>query len=137
MKNNKVSPIHLFLSTTTGSLCILWSWDQPKNNIKMIILFQFAAIFVSLLADAPLRAKTIKYFRNKNNKLDSQEVIKLYFKIMFIGSSTVVLSYGLAVFFIDYENNPDNLLFAVSVITIFLIWLGHNWCVVKIHNTKL
>ena len=56
---------------------------------------------------------------------------------MFIGTITIVASFGLAVFFIDYKNNPSDLLLAVSIITVLLIWVLHNWCAINVHKKKL
>jgi len=137
MENNRVSPIHLFLSTAIAALCVLWLWEQPNINIRIIIFIQFVAIFVSFFADVPLRKKLIQFISLKENKLDSLDGVKSYLKVMFIGTITIVSSFSLAVIFIDYKNNPDRLLFTVSVITVFLIWLVHNWSTAKIHNTKL
>ena len=137
MEKSRVSLIHLYTSTAIAVLCALWLFQNPDINIKIIIFIQLITIIVSFFHDAPLRNKLIKIISFEGKKPNSLDGFMLYIKIMSIGTITIVLAYGLAFFFIDYKNNPDNLLFAVSIITIFLIWLAHNWCVVKIHEEKL
>ena len=140
MENNRISSIHFFLSTAIAILCALWLWEQPNISIKLIIFIQFLAIMVSFFADAPLRNKMIEIYglNDKNiKKTDSLEGVIPYLKFMFIVTIIIVVSFGLAVIFVDHENNPDKPIFAVSIITVFLIWLLHNWYAFKIHKTKL
>ncbi|MFK5947422.1 MAG: hypothetical protein QM500_01470 [Methylococcales bacterium] len=140
MENNRVSLIHLFLSTAIAILCAPWLWEQPNISIKLIILIQLLAIIVSFFADAPLRNKMIKIYglNDKNTKkIDSLEGVIPYLKFMFIGTVIIIVTFGSAAIFVDHKNNPDKLIFVVSIITVFLIWLLHNWYAVKIHKTKL
>ena len=137
MESNRVSPIHLYLSTAIAALCVLWLLEQQNVNIKIIIFIQFIAIIVSYFSDVPLRKKIIAIYARKDKELDSIYGIKPYIKFMFIGTITIVASFGLAVFFIDYKNNPSDLLLAVSIITVLLIWVLHNWCAINVHKKKL
>ena len=137
MESNRVSPIHLYLSTAIAALCVLWLMEQPNVNIKLIIFIQFVAIIVSYFSDVLLRKKIIAIYSRKDKELDSIDGIKPYIKFLFIGTIIIVVSFGLAAIFIDYKNNPGDLLLAVSIITVFLIWSLHNWYAINIHKTKL
>jgi len=140
MENSRVSLIHFYLSSAIAILCVLWLQENPNISIKLIILIQLISVVVSFFSDVSSRNKLINFFvqtDEKINTINSLDTVKPYLKILYIGTIVIVLSFGLAVIFIDYENNPNDLLLAVKIITVFLIWSAHNWYAVKLHKTKL
>jgi len=137
MKKKAATLVHIYLSTTTALLCILWIWINSSISIELIIFIQFCAIIISLFYDAGLRHKTERILSNADDDQLSDAGLKLYLKTNIIGTVIILAIFSLTLSFLDYENNPEIVVLTIKLVTVFTILLAHNWYVYKVHKTKL